>query len=481
MKTYAFSGWIENLGVVPLFSFACFLLAPAFFLFNFLLILVCVVFEDIVISLSFFNNIKFRVVFLSLFVLLVKALFPSNTLLAATKQESDNIFIAKGEQIELSIENLESYSIGNNEIIALKLMRNQKKILVKGKMIGFSDLILNQGTKKNYHIYVTSKQEQLRKMEIAHSIAQAGLKLKATEKLLYIEGIVKDLESYLILKKLQETDQNYIQLNVELANNFKNELIAKLYQDFYSNGGLFIDCHVTGININCFYQSDTSIDVFKKHYLIKYKIELLPSLEKLKNQNFEIHCIIIAKETSAAQNSHSGFNKIQFDLQSVIDNGHSKLQTDQFLYQDHNTEIRVLASPTVTTLIGEPFMVELGTQIPYQATRDQTTFTEWNFAGLKLSGLLSIKDGFIRMKYKSELTQGSQEGISGPQNKATVYMPLEKSIQVLSIKARDVLKMQAGVPWLRKVPILNFFFSENSLKDSQKEISIYLKLKKKEI
>ena len=155
MKPYAFSGWIANLGVVPLFSFAFFLLAPAFFLFNFLRILVCVVLEDIFLSLSYQFNKQYRAIFLTCFLLLVKGFIAQSTAFASASSKQKNIFLAKGEQIELDINNLDSFSIGNSEVVQCKYLSKTKKFLVKGKMLGFSDLIIKSGEDQIYHIYVT--------------------------------------------------------------------------------------------------------------------------------------------------------------------------------------------------------------------------------------------------------------------------------------------------------------------------------------
>ena len=150
--------WIGNFGVVPWFSFLFFLFLPIFLSLRALLVLVCCVFEAMIYPFAKLLYLETR--FLTSSAPIVKAfLFTNLVLISYTKAntlKSDEFFISKGEQIEINIKDLGSFSIGNKEVITSKFYEAKAKLLVKGKSLGFSDLVIwkNNGSKRNVHFYV---------------------------------------------------------------------------------------------------------------------------------------------------------------------------------------------------------------------------------------------------------------------------------------------------------------------------------------
>jgi Flp pilus assembly secretin CpaC len=134
--------WIANFGVVPLLRLAAFLLAPIALCFALRRFSVTAVLEAMAISQSKIRdlvkmkhlNVAITLIFVKAFLLLPVAAF--------AQMRASDIILSKGEQKELSFPGLKNFSVGNAEIISYKFMPKSGKLLVKGKSVGFTDLIV---------------------------------------------------------------------------------------------------------------------------------------------------------------------------------------------------------------------------------------------------------------------------------------------------------------------------------------------------
>lgn len=478
IKTYALFGWIANLGVVPLFSFAFFLLAPAFFFFNFLLILVCVVFEDIFYSLSSIFNIFNRDIFLSRIPPLVKIFLI--LLLCPQKgitKEHDH-FLAKGEQIELSIEKLKTFSVGNKEVIKYKYLPRKNKILIKAKSMGFSDIIIwNQhGKKQTHNLYITSKKEQLKRMEFAQVLNSTGLHLKYAGNILYVEGTIKTLSEYLLIKNLEGQKQKNTIFNLDLDQELKNIIIAKIYEEFYSSDYRFISCFAITTQINCEYETNTENNHLLKKYQQTYRINFTNLMTKKTTSNYVLELKVLSTEKNQQYVRNTGINKIESDLMQLINENQFQLATGDILLQDENLSSKIIASPKFNLILDSPFNYQIGGEIPYSNKNKEKEIIEWKFAGLKISGQIKMKKGKILLKYNSLLTTGNQTGINGPKGNSSIYLIPNKNYHLYSIELNNYQSSAMSTPWINKIPILKNLFSSNSRNQNIKSVSIFAKL-----
>ena len=86
------------------------------------------------------------------------------------------MILAKGEQKEISLEGLKNFSVGNQEVISYKWMPKLGKLLVKGKKVGFTDLVVwSKNGKENFSIYVLSKQKFLKTFQLADALKNLNL------------------------------------------------------------------------------------------------------------------------------------------------------------------------------------------------------------------------------------------------------------------------------------------------------------------
>ncbi len=105
----------------------------------------------------------------------------------------------------------------------------------------------------------------------------------------------------------------------------------------------------------------------------------------------------------------------------------------------------------------------------------------WKFAGLKLEGRLKLKNNQLQLKSKTQLTQGSEDSISGPKTQSLVNTPLDRSFQLANINLDQLMKNNKKVPILGDIPLLKVLFSEQNILNSVKSIQIYVLVSKRRL
>lgn len=480
-SNYFFSTWIANLGVVPLFSFAFFLTLPVALVLFFLMILVCFVLEPILYSLINYNYKFFRFKYVSFIVTLVKAL----TIYCALQNQTfaknyEDIFLAKGEQYELEAKSLKSFSVGNKEVLKYKYRPTKKTVLIRGKSMGFSDLVVwnTDGTKSQYHFYVTSKKEQLKKMEVISSLKKTNLSVLSSGSLTHITGTVKSFAGYFSIKYIQSHRDKDIIIDVELDLELRNEIYSEIYHELLLQGTTHISCRALSIDISCHYQTKLPLRSLK-HFSEKYHVEFI-NIDSEKNlKNFDLEFIIVVLESGNQQNQSSGFDDIETDLASIIRDGSSKLNSDNIFLKEQNIKAKIIAKPRIRSTLNNSFKIKLGSEIPFKSQRKDELFTEWKFSGLKISGMLKLQNDRLAVTYHSELSTPVQESISGPSGKSTIMVSLGKPVPLFSIKMDSDKKFTQGIPLLKDLPFLRNLFQTSQSSNQNKTILCFLTIKQK--
>lgn len=284
---YFLSGWIANLGVVPLFSLAFFLALPVFFSLFFLLIRVCLVREPILKSFISVCIKLFKREFLSFMIVLVKVI-SINSAMSQTEfsdKSPKEIFLGRGEQVEIYLPEVKSFSIGNKEVIRHRHNAKSKMIIVKGKSIGFSDMVVwnKQGPKVTYRFYVSSKKEQLKKMESLGALKETGLSVKVSGEIILVEGVIDHLRDYFIVKKLEAQKSKDLIFNLSLSKKLRNTIYKNIYQTFLKESAEYIACSTSSIFIHCEYSSKKKFFLYRSFRKnIVSHLEILLRVKKMK-------------------------------------------------------------------------------------------------------------------------------------------------------------------------------------------------------
>ena len=476
LNFYCLSWWIANLGVVPLFLFSAFLFLPIFLSFNLLLHLVCIVLDAIIPSLSkkFLCANKFRQVVLYSFLFIVKGFIaPCALSNQGTIPNSQQLFLAKGEQEELKINNLDNFSVGNPQVISVNYRSQQKQLLIKGKMIGFSDLIIWQRNKKNiYKIFVISKKEQLKRLSIIDGLKKIGLEGQLHSGIIYVTGEVSNIAQYLHIKKLK-VQQPEIIWQVTIEQKLRNQIIADIYKTLYGKDITYINCEELELSFNCYYQG--SINNFHRNYLeSKYIVSLLPTKNSL-HQNYFLEFKIIQIEHYQNMAISAGLEKISASIGDLL-KFNDFLQGQTVTLEGQKINATLLANPKTVITTKTPVTISLGAEVPFSQTSNNGVNTQWKFAGLKVRSILTNEDNNMLLNYQTDFTRPVGELISGSTGKGAVYLTKDKFVRVFEITFETTQMNRSYIPGIGEIPFLKYLFQGTSSSNGHKQIIGFVKI-----
>lgn len=154
------------------------------------------------------------------------------------------------------------------------------------------------------------------------------------------------------------------------------------------------------------------------------------------------------------------------------------------LVQEHRA--RVLASPSIATLSGHEARIIIGNRIPYTAqtaTTGSTSTVSTQFlevgTTLRVTPLVS-PDGFITMKVHPEVSvvldapAGQTPAVSTREADATVRVRDNETIIIGGLIERDDKRDKNGVPVLRSIPILGWFFQRHTSDKTNSELTVFI-------
>lgn len=477
MKDYLFSGWIENLGVVPLFLLAAFLLAPALTLLFFLILLVTCVLDAMTYPSQFNSYLtKNRLKYLSLAVLFVKMFFLNSSNLASASKGSQ-IFLSKGEQTVIKFQGLTRFSIGNKQVLKVTHGPKKNRLLIKGDMIGFSDLILWHGTKKShYSIFVLSKREQLKRMSTLSDLKSTGLEVSTTGAITYIKGEITTYLSYLTIQKFVQHDKNIV-TDISVHRILKRKILMDIYSQLYPKGTSFINCYFQQLKINCSYDGPldkASTQNLKSRYLINFS-----SLKANDQDNLLIEYKIIQVDFLNSEVNTLGLSQITTKLSQII-NQSASLDSN-VLMQSTDMKASIIAEPKVITTLNQQSSLELGSTIPYTKEGKEGPQIFWQFAGLKVNSTLKIKNSKVMLSYNTEFSRPMGEAISGTKGKGFFYITSDEYTPFFQIGYNTSQEITKGIPILKDIYLLSSLFSSKSKGSTYKQIIAFARLSKGEI
>jgi hypothetical protein len=475
---YCLSGWIENLGVVPLFLSAAFLFLPIFLSFILLLHLVCIVLDAIILSLSnkFFITNKFRQVVLYSFLFIVKG-FIAPCALSTEPPSSGNhqLFLARGEQEELKIKDLGNFSVGNPQVLAVKYRSKQKQLLLKGKSIGFSDLIIWHRDKKiTYKVFVISKKEQLKRLSIIDGLRKIGLNGELHSGIIFVSGNISNLAQYLHVKKLKRERPEII-WHICIDQKLRNEIIADIYATLYGKNISFINCEQLELAFNCYYQG--TMNNFHRSYLeSKYLINFLPT-QNSKDQNFFLEFKIIQIEHYQNKAISTGLEKISSSIGDLI-KFNDFIQGQTITLEGQKINATLLANPKSIITMKTPVTISLGAEVPFSQTSNNGVNTQWKFAGLKIKSDLQREESKLLLNYQTDFTRPVGDLISGSTGKGAVYLKQNDFVRVFEITFETTQKNHSYLPGIGEIPFLKYLFQGTTSSNGHKQIIGFVKISK---
>jgi hypothetical protein len=477
------SSWISNLGVVPLLRLAAFLFAPialclALRRFSVIAVLEAMIIsskKDLVLS-------KFKLLNLTISLLFVKVLLvlPSASF-ASTSLGTSDVILAKGEQKEISLHNLKNFSVGNPEVISYKWQPKQGKLLVKGKKVGFTDLVVwTKNGKEIYSIYVLSKQKFLKTFQLADALKNLNLSIDIKGPIMTASGILTDFSDYLYLQKIKGQFQDQVFFKIGLEPKLRNHIIGQVYKKLYANGFSSVACQADWLDIMCFYEGQNN-EALLKQMASFYRVSFVQQDSRLKHRNYRLKLKLIQLEQMDGREIHVGMDKLKTSVADLFDSGMRKLIDDNFVFLSQTKmDLSSLAEPELVVNLNTPQMIEIGSQIPYQNIAQQGSTViapiDWRFAGLKIKTKITESYGKLLLDYETEFSRPVEQAISGSKEVSSALLELGVPMKIFQIGFQTTSKNRQGIPLISDIPILKHLFESKSDQKTYKHIYGYVVL-----
>lgn len=476
------SSWIANLGVVPLLRLAAFLFAPIALCLALRRFSVTAVLEAINISsrkIRDLSNLKLLNVATTLLFVKVLLLLPGASI------ASSDIILAKGEQKELSFSSMKNFSVGNPEVISYKYLPKTGKLLVKGKKVGFTDLILwSKDGKEILSIYVLSKQKFLKTFQLADALKNLNLTIDIKGPVMTASGTLMDFSDYLYLQKIKGQFQEQVFFKITLDQKLRNHIIGQIYKKLYSNGFSSVTCQADWLDIMCFYEGQNN-EALLKQLASFYRVSFIQQDSRLKHRNYRLKLKLIQLEQMDGREIHVGLDKLKASVFDLFEFGIKKLIDDNVVFLSQSKmDLSSLAEPELVVNLNTPQVIEIGSQIPYQNVGVQGATViapiDWRFAGLRIKTKITESYGKILLDYETEFTRPVDQAISGSKEISSALLDIGKPLKIFQIGFQTTSQGRQGIPVISSIPILKHLFESKSDQKSYKQIYGYVVLEEVE-
>lgn len=475
------SSWIANLGVVPLLRLAAFLFAPAALCLALRRFSVIAVLEAINISSRknhYLSNLKLLNVTISLLFVKMFLLLPC----AAFAQVSpSDVILAKGEQKELHLLELKKFSVGNPEVISYKYLPKEGKILLKGKRVGFTDLMVwTKKGKEVFSVYVLSKQKFLKTFQLADALKNLNLTIDIKGPVMTASGVLADFGDYLYLQKIKGQFQEQVFFKITLDPKLRNHIIGQIYKKLYANGFSSITCQADWLEVLCFYEGQNNENLLKQLASF-YRVSFIQQDSRLKHKNYRLKLKLIQLEKMDGREIHMGLDKLKASVTDLFDYGLRKLIDDNsVLLSKSHMDLSSLAEPEMVVNLNTPQVIEIGSQIPYQnlGVQGATVIApiDWRFAGLRIKTKVTESYGKLLLDYETEFSRPVEQAISGSKEVSSALLEVGVPMKIFQIGFQTTSKSRKGIPFITDIPILKHLFESKSDQKTYKQIYGYVVL-----
>lgn len=487
--------WIANLGVVPLFLLAFFLLAPLLFFFACLLLFVTHVLETInpllLVDYSLYLNNKLRFLHFLLKsvkrILIIAAIFNYIGISECLASDiSHDVILTRGQSMELYLPNLIKFNIGNKEVLHYKFNENTKKLLIRGTQLGHAEILIWNSNKTNesYEVSVISKIQEEKIFHLTESINSQGISSKIIGSHIEVTGELKSKEYYINYKHLKNKNVDIIIDQTSIANSVSKEIIAEIYQRFFNEYKDSIQCEVNQSEIICSYSEvDPPNDSLKKYFIDRYNILFTTHKGQHTQQNYSLKIKLIQLEQLDGEELRLGLEQIDGTLGEILSSPlTSIIQKNKILLAQTNVSISTLAEPEIVLRPEVPGEIQIGSEIPFQVNKNTTA---WKFAGLKIKVNLENIGDKLKVNFETELTQPAmtsinQASVSGTIGKSSMVVSLGKPLKIFQVSLRTQGTQNDKMPYLGAIPILGELFKSKSKQDNFKTITGIIEVKANE-
>ncbi len=145
-------------------------------------------------------------------------------------------------------------------------------------------------------------------------------------------------------------------------------------------------------------------------------------------------------------------------------------------------QVKTISRPRITTMDNKEAKIEQGESIPFQTTSATGTATTFIDANLSLTVTPHITpDGSVLMKIKASRnsigtfrTSAGAPSINKKESATEVLVKDGETTVIGGIVVSDKSESEGGIPYLKEIPLLGWFFKRKSVADTQTELLIFI-------
>ncbi len=385
----------------------------------------------------------------------------------------------------MSFQNLKNFSVGNQEVISYKFIPKTGKLLIKGKKVGYTDLVVwNKTGKEVISIYVLSKQKFLKTFQLADALKNLNLTIDIRGPIMTASGVLSDFSDYLYLQKIKGQFQDQVFFKITLDQKLRNHIVGQVYKKLYANGFSSVSCQADWLDVLCFYEGATNAE-FLKQIASFYRVSFIQQDSRLRHKNYRLKLKLIQLERMDGKEIHLGLDRLQASVSELFVNGiRSLIDKNSVFLQKSQMDLSSLAEPELVVNLNTPQLIEIGSQIPYQniATQGAAVIApiDWRFAGLKIKTKMTESYGKILLDYETEFTRPVDQSISGSKEMSSALLEIGVPMKIFQIGFQTTSKDRKGIPFLSEIPILKHLFESKSDAKTFKQIYGYVVLEEVE-
>ena len=458
--------WIANFGVVPLLRSAALRLAP---------IARCFALRRASVT-AVRDAMRYSWSIQKLSPLVVAVLL--GVVKEARTATSEDLILAKGEQREIPLQGLKNYSIGNKEVLSGRV--HQGKMLIKGRQVGFSDVVVwdAQG-RHQFQVYILSKTSFLKTIQLAETLKDLGLTLNLKGQLMVVSGEITSAETWRYLHHLRRQHQDRVVFQAEAAPELRRFIASDIYRELFKSGVTRVSCQLRFLDVDCTHEAHGRAKEVMQTLELRWGARFMARESRWAQGNLRLKLKLIQFEGLDGQEISFGFSALRAKPLDLFNHGLKKLIEDNevALAENHIT-LSTLAEPEALVRLDKPHTIEVGAQIPFQnVSQGQGVVLapiDWRFAGLKLTTLLSERDGLLALDFETEFTRPSDGGISGSKEKSSVIVKPGMTYKLFHIGYQSRGEDRKHLPGLKDVPLLRVLFGSRGKQSTYKRIEGYL-------
>ena len=456
--------------------FSAFLFLPALVFFFALIALSAPVFETIInillsTVLKFLKSISCKYLYITLRnVKIIGCFFAASSIAHSNSVYLDNDFrlLSTGEHVEVDLENVTYYNVGNKEVLATTQL-NQNTLVIKALSKGHCQILIKYNNNKTrfIHFTVVSKSRKKKLLDLILKLKNFGLKVQRKSELIYISGSITDLNHLEAIHKIKKEYEEVITDKIIIPKKFRNQHILTLYKYFWADGIKTVACRLDDLKYECRYFAESMSKDIKK-YLKRLRFLRLLKLENKFEKQYCLKQKIIQISTDKKDKNDIVDNKI--GLKNLFKKTEI-LYPQEIIFAENKIRARTIDKNQILLVPGKAATIHSGLNIPVTTTNETSgaISTQWKFIGSRTNVALKKRGQAFQISIKSHLSSPTDDNAhTYDQNQTVVNLEIDQEAVYFIHEIKQISDNKSPLFQLPLIRSIKTFSISNHLQRSKK-------------